>query len=338
MKKNTFNLFLNITLAFVIFIVCNKIVFSQEVVIPTINFNGKLLQINIVDHDLPVMWGNSIYITHANSNDEGKKNTEVIVHQYKNFNNGSYAANICTQLKANGHDDWYLPSMDELMQIYENRQHIGNFINAVYWSSTEDVNGTAAHTLSFPNGYQMIQSKSFMARIRCIRVLEEDANEVVLEKPKMEKQTKDSGQSQSAVAGKNDSQDQNLVSNPHVTETTISYNEEESNAVNSTENIDQHSFRVFFEKYDEFDNCQHFIAEMKKWMEIFEHTLKKAKAGNQFAIDELKEYVSEDSPYIMVLDIDYVYYSNSCKDEFLEFNRIESRLEELQNEYENLIE
>lgn len=338
MENFRFNLFLKIALALIVYILSTNGTLSQAVDPPTIIFNGKVLQISMVDHDLPVMWGNSIIITRANSSNEGMENTEIVVNHYKNYNNGVYAANICKKLNAHSHDDWYLPSRDELLEMCRNYQDIGNFKNTAYWSSTEDNNGTAAHAVSFPNGYKMLQSKSSMARVRCIRVLEEDANGVVMEKPKVEDQTKDSGQSQSAAAGKNDSQDKNLVSNTHVTETTISYSKEEPDAVKPTPNVDQGNFSTFFEKYDDFDNCQHFIAEMNKWMDIYEHTLNKAKTGDQSAIDELKEYVGEDSPFKMVLDIDFEHYKNNCKNENMFFDKTKNRLKELQNEYKNLIE
>ncbi|MES1198032.1 MAG: hypothetical protein ABUL41_02025, partial [Chitinophagaceae bacterium] len=49
------------------------------------------------------------------------------------------AARICGDLVLNGYDDWYLPSKDELNQLYINRVAIGGFNDPEqeYWSSSE---------------------------------------------------------------------------------------------------------------------------------------------------------------------------------------------------------
>jgi hypothetical protein len=39
-------------------------------------------------------------------------------------------------LALNGYNDWFLPSRDELLQLYNNMTVIGEFQNAYYWSST----------------------------------------------------------------------------------------------------------------------------------------------------------------------------------------------------------
>jgi hypothetical protein len=47
------------------------------------------------------------------------------------------AASICDNLDLNGYSDWYLPAVDELWQMFLQRNVIGGFTNYLYWSSTE---------------------------------------------------------------------------------------------------------------------------------------------------------------------------------------------------------
>jgi len=47
------------------------------------------------------------------------------------------AARICGDLVEGGYSDWYLPSKDELNQLYINRTAIGGFTTRGYWSSSE---------------------------------------------------------------------------------------------------------------------------------------------------------------------------------------------------------
>ena len=64
---------------------------------------------------------------------KGKANTERIILLCGNI--GS-AANLCDELKVNGYDDWYFPSIAELSMLCSNREAIGEFKEGYYWSST----------------------------------------------------------------------------------------------------------------------------------------------------------------------------------------------------------
>ena len=47
------------------------------------------------------------------------------------------AARLCGDLVLGGYSDWFLPSRDELYQMYLNKFAIGGFANDYYWSSSE---------------------------------------------------------------------------------------------------------------------------------------------------------------------------------------------------------
>ena len=83
------------------------------------------------------------------------------------FNSG-YAAQICYNLNLEGYDDWYLPSKDELNEMYLNKSIIGGFSIGRYWSSTE-FNNYNAFVQSFNNGGQGGIFKSESANVRAIR-------------------------------------------------------------------------------------------------------------------------------------------------------------------------
>jgi len=70
----------------------------------------------------------------------GKMNTQLIVEKFKQTS-GEWdtAAQKANDLVLRGFDDWFLPSKDELDQMYGNlkRRNLGGFKNDRYWSSTQ---------------------------------------------------------------------------------------------------------------------------------------------------------------------------------------------------------
>lgn len=85
-----------------------------------------------------VSWGRN-GITNALSSNDGQRNSEKILH-YHNIRykyEDHCAARLCDALIIGGHMNWYLPSIDELRIMYENREAIGNFLVGDYCSSTE---------------------------------------------------------------------------------------------------------------------------------------------------------------------------------------------------------
>ncbi|MBU0765257.1 MAG: DUF1566 domain-containing protein [Bacteroidetes bacterium] len=78
------------------------------------------------------------------------------------------AADICANLILNGFDDWFLPSKNELNQMYINKSSIGGFSTGSYWSSTE-TNAESAWRQIFGSGSQGYNDKNDDRGVRCVR-------------------------------------------------------------------------------------------------------------------------------------------------------------------------
>ena len=78
------------------------------------------------------------------------------------------AADICANLTLGGYSDWFLPSKDELNEMYLNKAAIGGFANNLYWSSTEVIN-VDAWGQDFSSGVQFNDGKSYNLGVRAVR-------------------------------------------------------------------------------------------------------------------------------------------------------------------------
>ncbi len=78
------------------------------------------------------------------------------------------AARLCGDLVLGGYSDWYLPSKDELNQLYINRVAIGGFANNFYWSSTE-YNDYFAWLFNFGFGYAYYNYKYTTSYVGAVR-------------------------------------------------------------------------------------------------------------------------------------------------------------------------
>jgi len=80
------------------------------------------------------------------------------------------AADIAAGYTLNGFNDWFLPSKDELRELYGNRWVVGGLSDAEkgYWSSSE-TNVDEAQGLIFHTGRHNSASKHIPARVRAVR-------------------------------------------------------------------------------------------------------------------------------------------------------------------------
>lgn len=87
---------------------------------------------------------------------------------YPQYEADNYAALECMGFIQNGYADWYLPSINELNKMYENKTIIGGFQSYSYWSSSE-LNATKAWFKNFNDGSQLLQLKTARYALRPVR-------------------------------------------------------------------------------------------------------------------------------------------------------------------------
>jgi len=130
-----------------------------------------------VDQSTSIAWitGGSTQTTlNGNTSTEigtGLANTTAMMNQ-DGYDGG--AAKVCLDymIIEGGvtYDDWFLPSKEELNEMYKNLKSngFGGFASAFYWSSTE-VNSSVAWTQGFGTGNQVTTNKLSSDRVRAVR-------------------------------------------------------------------------------------------------------------------------------------------------------------------------
>ena len=112
---------------------------------------GHGLMAALVDQDTKAIWGDGGVDIQTDINfGTGQTNTSAMVAMY---GEKGYAGDICDLLDLDGHDDWYLPSLEELQLMYKNLKtsHIGNFSDVNYWSSSQ-LDSENAWSVNFKDG------------------------------------------------------------------------------------------------------------------------------------------------------------------------------------------
>jgi hypothetical protein len=122
----------------------------------------------------------SSHSSYAEINDRslgaGLTNTRLYLEKLSRNNvTGNTAPKICDALVVNGYNDWYLPSLDELLRMYTVLRNNGNagFQSSRYWTSTcysnREQNPGAAIFVDFSNGVAGIGYLGDTLRIRACR-------------------------------------------------------------------------------------------------------------------------------------------------------------------------
>lgn len=96
----------------------------------------------------------------------GSTNTYTIAN--RGCQSVSDAAKLCYDYVSGVYTDWWLPSLDELQKVYNNRASLGTFASDYYWTST--TNGTSwAKAISFATGTVSTIDRTTTDKVRPIR-------------------------------------------------------------------------------------------------------------------------------------------------------------------------
>tara|TARA_B110000240_G_scaffold56067_1_gene63823 strand:+ start:690 stop:1217 length:528 start_codon:yes stop_codon:yes gene_type:complete len=141
----------------------------QGGIIAYIDSTGQHGLIAATEDQSEIQWWNGSYVfagATGTAIGTGLANTNAIIAAQ---GSGSYAASIARDYNGGGYTDWYLPSKDELNQLYVNSAAIGGFTGIFgYWSSTEYDYGSAWGQ-NFSNGGQDDGDKYGFAYVRAVR-------------------------------------------------------------------------------------------------------------------------------------------------------------------------
>ena len=120
--------------------------------------------------DKIVTWSNVWYTyigTTGTAIGTGLANSNAIIAQ---DGHTASAAKLCRDYRGGGKSDWFLPSQDELNQLYINQVAIGGFFANIYWSSSEvGVSGLYAGDQHFGAGFYEGRLKEDGCYVRPVR-------------------------------------------------------------------------------------------------------------------------------------------------------------------------
>ena len=150
------------------------------------NSTGKYFEAAPISAEVITSWATNINanLTTAVSGADGtaigtgSQNTIDIVAQSGNVAATSAAA-YASDYTYGGFSDWFLPSLDELAELYTNRVIVGDFSSSPYWSSSE-FDFEFAWFLSFNDGTPEPSLKHNYAFVRPVRMFDSTAVENIL--------------------------------------------------------------------------------------------------------------------------------------------------------------
>jgi hypothetical protein len=134
--------------------------------------SGVTLVAAFKDIELSLYWGcyKTAITGTSTAIGTGAANTTLIIAGC--VGNTMIAANVCNNFEYSGYTDWYLPSKDELNELYLQKSIVGGFnIGDNYWSSSQ-YTPECAWMQFFGSGVQNEKGdKDQLYRVRPIRTL-----------------------------------------------------------------------------------------------------------------------------------------------------------------------
>jgi hypothetical protein len=124
----------------------------------------------LADRSAGLQWYNGSYVATGATGTAlgaGAANTDTII-AVQGAPATAYAAGWTRAYKGGGYTDWYLPSKDELNELFLNQAKIGGFGPNYYWSSSELDAGTA-WTQAFDLSSQYAYAKNGPSDVRAVR-------------------------------------------------------------------------------------------------------------------------------------------------------------------------
>ena len=132
----------------------------------------RYLSVAPAEYEFNAQWSYRYDYIEGTSTDigTGKQNTQLIVDFSNQNGENDSAAQLCLNLKVGNYSDWFLPSKDELNEMYKLKDTIGGFQDSWYWSSSQnDDDYICAWNQFFKNGAQPSYFKEDTGRVRAVR-------------------------------------------------------------------------------------------------------------------------------------------------------------------------
>lgn len=135
----------------------------------SVDYQGTTLYFTSGKIGEPSKWSNNFSSTGATSLTDGKANTDAIVAALTAAGDSTdYPAKKCADLVQDGHDDWYLPSLNEFKAIATLGDDLPGDFTGMYWTSTERAVGTAEYWyIHFASQYN--NNKGYKYNCLCTR-------------------------------------------------------------------------------------------------------------------------------------------------------------------------
>lgn len=93
---------------------------------------------------------------------QDNKDTKTVARDWES------AKRYCRSLSFLGYNDWYLPTKEQLLTLYDNKYYLKNVVSGLYWSSSPSSSSNAWYVY-FENGYSSYYPKTGKNPVRCAR-------------------------------------------------------------------------------------------------------------------------------------------------------------------------